>query len=1193
MPFDRDVTIDFNADISGYSASMGQMIQQTSQYSAAADGMIGKIGKLNNVVMAGVKSMAAFTGTNKVATAQAAAYQQQLSKIETSAKVNNKSFKELEKTTKGLAKDFPIGMKQAVQQVESLQEAGVTTNKEISSLAKTFTKLGAATGTFGPEMGQNMLQLNRTFQNGTGNMEKYADSLTQVTHQFGANAGAVTNFAKSIAPVAATVGMNETSVIGLSTAFSRLGEDGYAAANTFNKVMLDMSKSIREGTPEAKIYAEVMGTTSENLKATWESNPAEGFIDFVESIKSQGSDGIRSLEQLGLEGVRTQKTIMALATSGDMREIVETAQSSYGGGQTGEAAETAMGGVNDQLTMLNETMAQTTATAGKPFLGFLEKVLSVANGISKVIASIVESDFIQSFGKIIGVAGAAFGAVKLLNSVAVTGAFAQLIGRGVAGSGPVAGFRAGFRGGLTGGAGEGAAARAGAYSRLYLGGGGGTGDGPRGIRGVGQTLRNFANVGGNAAALYARSNASLIARALRENPEQFKTAAGQRFVAGQERVMGARSLGTWAERRAEASAGAKEMAAASKEMGKQAGGVSSAMKAYASQTAMSARYVTRAGAAGARGLGTIGSAATMGLLSGTGAVVGGGVALAAGVGYAYYRGQKKEQEAVDRGGKDAYRIFNDFAEKAGIATKGLVTFSQALAESTSKIASQSKTAEEAYKLTDQERLQASAPGYERARSTRGDSFWDKLFPSNFNPEKEAVRIRGMLGENASPEAINRVQMDLINQVGEQKATATMTHLSGLDKLSSKQIEDLLTGAGDKSQTLGIFGSTESAEFKEMAEAERARRVNMEKSIYGEDYVTAQGGTPGVLGGFAGAEGGFAAATKANEEGDWKARAQSVDDMVSSLNLSADEQGKLDVQMNKYFAELAKGGEEKDLPQIMKDAGLDTLAASYQAGLVGTGMAAGAGSYSNMTEEQKAAAQRSAGEKAAATSVELFKDMGRETGTLAEDMAGTAKIVRDSGMSLEDWTKAVDDGKESATDLQKAWADVKLAPGDVNAQQRLTSAASAAASEQAKAAGGGTDKALEILESSLTTSTGAEIPAIQQAMAYTESRRGIDNFTVNKVQQQTDVIKRGTTAQETLNDPEKAKKLTDAQLAIEKDYAAKAIQTQTQVQDQKRAWMIQDRRQQEDFNIQQASGWRSPSSCSSSTPPRTTASSAST
>ena len=78
---------------------------------------------------------------------------------------------------------------------------------------------------------------------------------------------------------------------------------------------------------------------------------------------------------LGLEGVRTQKTIMALATSGDMREIVEKAQSSYGGGQTGEAAETAMGGVNDQMTMLNETMAQTTATAGKPFLGFLEKVL--------------------------------------------------------------------------------------------------------------------------------------------------------------------------------------------------------------------------------------------------------------------------------------------------------------------------------------------------------------------------------------------------------------------------------------------------------------------------------------------------------------------------------------------------------------------------------------------------------------------------------------------------------------------------------------------------------------------------------------------------------------------------------------------------------------------------------------------------
>jgi len=830
MAMDRDVTIDFNADISGYSSSMSQMIQQTSQYNAAADGMIGKIGKLNNVILAGVKSMSAFTQTNKVATSQAAAYQQQLSKIETSAKVNNKSFNELEKTTKSLAKNFPIGMQQAVQQVEALQEAGVTSNKEIASLATTFTKLGAATGTFGPELGQNMLQLNRTFQNSTGSMEKYADSLTTVTHMYGANAGAVTNFAKSIAPVAATVGMSETSVIGLSTAFSRLGEDGYAAANTFNKVMLDMSKSIREGTPEAKIYAEVMGTTSEDLKKTWETNPAEGFIDFVESIRNQGTEGIRSLEQLGLEGVRTQKTIMALANSGNMREIVEKAQSSFGSGSTGTAAETAMGGVNDQMTMLSETMAQTTATAGKPFLGFLEKVLGVANSLSRAIASITESGFVQSFAKIVGVAGGVFGILKLMNTVAVTGAVGQLAGRAVLGSGPVAQFRAGRAEGLAGD-GDTRARRLGSYVRLY----GGEASGEPLMRGIVRGARNFANVAGNAAALYFRSNESAMLRAM--GMQGMTTPAGQRFQAGMAQLNEARAPGTgWIDRRRIARAATKEMTEAVNDMAKMQGGIGTAMGAWASQTRTSARYLGRAGAAGMRGLTTLGSAATMGLLGGTSAMVAGGVGLVAGAGYLAYRGQQKEQEAAERGGKDAYRMFNEFAEKAGIATKGLVSFAQALTESTSKIAASSKTTEEAFALTDQERIQALSPGYERAYSTRGESFWDKVMPSNFNAEKEALRVRGMLGENASPEAINRIQMDLINQFGESTAKDVMTNLSGLYEMSSKESEGMLSGAGDKSRTLGVFGSTESAEFKEMAEAERARRVKMERDLYGTDVT---------------------------------------------------------------------------------------------------------------------------------------------------------------------------------------------------------------------------------------------------------------------------------------------------------------------------------------------------------------------
>jgi hypothetical protein len=589
----------------------------------------------------------------------------------------------------------------------------------------------------------------------------------------------------------------------------------------------------------------------------------------------------------------------------------------------------------------------------------------------------------------------------------------------------------------------------------------------------------------------------------------------------------------------------------------ESGGLSNVMRAKQQEITAAGKFWGRAAGAGARGLGTVGSMATMGLVTGPAAVAAGGAAAVAGVGYAYYRGQKKEEEAAETGGKDAYRMFNDFAEKAGIATKGLVSFSQALAESTSKIAAIEPTkGTTAYSLTDQERLQAQAPGYERAYSTRGDSFWDKVMPSNFNAGKEGLRIRGMLGENASDEAINRVQMDLVNQLGEEKANAAMAAASGLEGKSSKEIEDMLSGAGNKSRTLGIFGSTESAEFKEMAEAERARRVNMEKSIYGEGSVTAKG--------YAGAETGLEAAKKEGTGRDAEERRnKGIDEAVTALNLSSKDSDKLRETMQRSLLIERSGGEKMSLPEMMRAAGLDTVAASYEQGLVGTGMASGAGQYRNMTEEQKAATSVSAGETAAKKSVDLMSDFGFATGSVATELAGTAKTIRTSGKSLEDWTAAVEKGEESATDLEKAWADVKLAPGDVNAQNRLANLAATRAIEDAQKTGGGTQQAMEILQTAMTTSTGAEIPGLQQAQQIVQAKQAITDFAKPRLQQQTERIQAGKNAEAFLLTPE-AEGLTQEQRAGKQAAIDEGVKTQADMMNQQRDYYVQRRRQQEDF-----------------------------
>jgi TP901 family phage tail tape measure protein len=1104
MAMDRDVTIDFNADISGYSASMTQMIAQSQQYSAAADNMIGKVGKLNSVVLAGVKAASAFTQSNKTATAQAAAYQQQLSKIETTAKITNKNFGELEKTTKGLAKEFPIGMGKAVEQVESLQEVGITTNKEIKSLAKTFTQLGAATGTYGAQIGKDMVQLSRTFGNSTDSMQSFADSLTSVTAKYGANAGATVNFAKSIAPIASTVGMTETQVIGLSTAFSRLDEDGYAAANTFNKVMLDMNKSIREGTPEAKVYAEVMGTTSESLKQTWESNPAEGFIQFVEAIKAQGSDGVRSLEQLGFEGIRTQKSLTALSQSGNIRGIVEEAQKSYGGGATATGAEEAFSGVNDQLTMLQEKMSQTTAAAGKPFLGMLEKILQVANAVSGAIDKLAGS--LSGVMKIVGTAGAAAVAVRTFGAWTGMAAFGENAVRGALGSNMARGFTAGRRDPMEFMTRPGAtrAQMFGARVGDFFGAGSGEGRMAGPMRGI----RGLTNMGGNLAGLYYRSNASQIARALGEAP--LSTEAGRRaqgIASNMAAIAGDKAIPASVRAQIGKDLG-RDLGGAIKDMAKQPGGLGRGLGAFGDQTALAGRYWMRTGAAAGGAIGRgIG-----GLASGAAGLVGlgglglpalaalGGVA-AAGVGVMKWRqGEKGAEEAVTRGSGDAYRLFNEFAEKAGIASKGLVTFSEALSESTNKITSRSTSMEEALKVTPLEQLQANSPGYEEAYKTRRNAGVKEFFTNaDEDPRKEAIRLRGVLGANPTTQAINQVQIDLVKQLGAETTDKVMEQYKQVSAMSSKDIEQLLKDEAGKAGQ-GPINTKEQNEFLELASAEAARRQKANEDIFGQTATTVKTMSEAAKT--------WDSVTQKLQSGQADAYSKETTEGIRSsgkaLGLTDDE---IDRLQQTVAQGSRTGSEPMTMVQALKGAGLDKVASNVEkqdAALREQNM-----SLSGLTESQLGGMSVSQREKDAVTSAKSMMAVGGNAGTVAVELANLSGVVRKSGTaSIEEFSEA---GMKGATAMQKAFAEVKMDPGDFDKTRKLAGLVA----ESAMQAGKTGQERQQIIQTAMTSTTGEEIPALQLAQKRVQQQTAVEEVGKSPLKQMADAIQAGKQAERLL------------------------------------------------------------------------------
>ena len=105
-----NVDVGLNLDSGGYVASMGEALNVTKQFAGVATGVGGAVVDMNKRLVGAAMSVTGFSKVSTVAVDTAAAYQVQLSKIEATSKLTGTSFDKLSKTTKGFAREFPVGM---------------------------------------------------------------------------------------------------------------------------------------------------------------------------------------------------------------------------------------------------------------------------------------------------------------------------------------------------------------------------------------------------------------------------------------------------------------------------------------------------------------------------------------------------------------------------------------------------------------------------------------------------------------------------------------------------------------------------------------------------------------------------------------------------------------------------------------------------------------------------------------------------------------------------------------------------------------------------------------------------------------------------------------------------------------------------------------------------------------------------
>ena len=757
------VDVGLNVQPGQYMTTMGQAIAVTQEYAKVVDGVPGSIAKMSAGLVNLTNKITGFSSVNTMAVDSAAAYQKALSGIEAQAAASGKSFTSLEKTTKQFARNFSGGLGQAVQVVETLQKQGVKSEKQIETLGKAWIKLGAATGTSAAAMGAEFTQLSRTMGHSTANFTKLSDSLVSVTSKIGGSADSVVAFSKALAPVAATVGMNQTAVMGLSAAMSSLGEDGSRSANVMNKVMLDMNRAIRDGGPELKAYADLMGMTGERARSLMKTNPTEFFTRFAESLSKAGPELSRTLEALGFDSVRDTRSLAALTRSGNLRTAVDTARQGFGDGSTERAAQKALEGVTDQADKLKESMSQVVANVGKPLLGIVQGQLGIANKIAGGAATVSEGNLPQAVSGIAGVGGAVANvganALTLASGIALGKIGLRKLGESDFGQN----LKAGFNAGRTGEQMERAATFSGRIGQNFGQGFGAPFMMPNGEPATAMdramlAVRRSTAVGADVAARGIQGMYGNLFRSA-SGQEPLRSAGGEMYKA---QLAEARTM----LRQGQIGAAGAQFA---RSTGMYFGGLGQAGQSMSLGQAL-----------GSTALGTgrmLGSAAaTVGMGA---ARVGMGIvgspmgAALAGAGALMYMNQRGG-EATDRAREikdssaDINSAFNAFAEAAGLATRGLASFSSQVQTNSKQLAEQNTSMEKALSLTGEEVGTAMSAGYKPAYQLQGE---------DRSVSGIAAQGQALLGARPSPQAVSAFLSDVVNQTGEKTGKDVAAALS--------------------------------------------------------------------------------------------------------------------------------------------------------------------------------------------------------------------------------------------------------------------------------------------------------------------------------------------------------------------------------------------------------------------------------
>jgi TP901 family phage tail tape measure protein len=214
-----------------------------------------------------------------------------------------------------ISREIPVSTRELLELAQAAGQMGISGAGNLEKFAVTVAKLGRTSDLAGEEAAAALARIINVTGESADKVDLLASVIVALGNSTAATEKEIATMANEMARSVSVFELTSSEIAGISAAMSSIGVEAALGGSSVGRAMEAINIAVQKGGDELSKFTSTLGLSKDIFAETFKQDQLEGFIMFLEAVRDKGLGASAALEDIGLGGIFTSKTIIPLANN--------------------------------------------------------------------------------------------------------------------------------------------------------------------------------------------------------------------------------------------------------------------------------------------------------------------------------------------------------------------------------------------------------------------------------------------------------------------------------------------------------------------------------------------------------------------------------------------------------------------------------------------------------------------------------------------------------------------------------------------------------------------------------------------------------------------------------------------------------------------------------------------------------------